>query len=69
MVDTRNPNNYTNIYQWKTNTTPYASKFTLCFIRFWMKLDKFTMVKVGNPLINRESCSKQVNSPIVNQIH
>jgi hypothetical protein len=34
MVDTRNPNNYTNIYQWKTNTTPYASKFTLCFIRF-----------------------------------
>jgi hypothetical protein len=47
----------------------YASKFTLCFIRFWMKLNKFTMVKVGNPLINKESCYKQVNSPIVNQIH
>jgi hypothetical protein len=29
----------------------YVSKFTMCFIRFWMKLNKFTMVKMANPLI------------------
>jgi hypothetical protein len=31
----------------------YASKFTLFFIKFWVKLNKFRMLKVGNPLINR----------------
>jgi len=30
----------------------YASQFTLCFISFKVKLDKFTMVKVANPIIN-----------------
>ncbi len=29
----------------------YVFKFTLCFIRFLMKLVKFIMVKVNNPLI------------------
>jgi hypothetical protein len=29
----------------------YVSKFNMCFIRFWMKLDKFTVVKMGNPLV------------------
>jgi hypothetical protein len=54
----------------------YASKFTLCFIKFWMKLDKFTMVKVDNLLINgdqllwtSEFINNQLNSPMVNQIH
>ncbi len=30
----------------------YVSRFTLCFTIFWMKLDKFTMMKVGNPWVN-----------------
>jgi hypothetical protein len=29
----------------------YVSKFIMCFIKFWMKLDKFTMVKVANHFI------------------
>jgi hypothetical protein len=29
-----------------------VSRFTLCFTIFWMKLDKFTMMKVGNPWVN-----------------
>jgi hypothetical protein len=32
----------------------YASKFTLIFIEFWVKLNKFKMLKVGNPLINKD---------------
>jgi len=32
----------------------YASKFTLCFTRFSMKLNKFIIVKVGNPLVNMD---------------
>jgi hypothetical protein len=31
-----------------------ASKFTMCFIRFWVKLNIFTMDKVINPLINMD---------------
>jgi hypothetical protein len=30
----------------------YAFKFTLCFTRFLVNLNKFTMVKVGNPFTN-----------------
>jgi hypothetical protein len=26
----------------------YVFMFIICFISFWVKLDKFTMVKVGN---------------------
>jgi hypothetical protein len=32
----------------------YVFKFTLGFIKFWMKLDKFIMVKMGNPLVNKD---------------
>jgi hypothetical protein len=32
----------------------YASKFTLCFIRFLVKLNKFTMVKIGSLSINMD---------------
>jgi hypothetical protein len=46
------------VTKWMTKikqTLPqYASKFTLCFTKFWMKLDKLTMVKVGNPIINND---------------
>jgi hypothetical protein len=31
----------------------YASKFTQFFIKFWVKLNKFKMLKMGNPLMNR----------------
>jgi hypothetical protein len=37
-----------------TSLHQYAFKFTFCFIRFWMKLKIFTMVKVGNLLINKD---------------
>jgi hypothetical protein len=26
----------------------------MCFTKFWLKLDKFIMVKVANPLINED---------------
>jgi hypothetical protein len=32
----------------------YASNFNMCFIKFWMKLDEFIMVKVGNALVNKD---------------
>jgi hypothetical protein len=48
----------------------YVSKFIMCFIRFWMKLDKFIMVKVANSLINEiQLLYKKVNSLIINGIH
>jgi hypothetical protein len=31
-----------------------ASKFIMCFIRFWVKLNIFTMVKMANPLITMD---------------
>jgi hypothetical protein len=30
----------------------YVSKFILCFIKFEMNLDKFTMAKVVNPIVH-----------------
>jgi hypothetical protein len=30
----------------------YVSIFILCFIRFWMKLDKFIMAKIVSHLFN-----------------
>jgi hypothetical protein len=44
----------------------HASKFIMCFIKFWVKLNKFTMVKVDNLLINGTNCYGQVNSLIIN---
>jgi hypothetical protein len=32
----------------------YASKFILFFLKFWVKLNKSKMLKVGNPLMNRD---------------
>lgn len=31
----------------------YVGKFTLCFIKYYVNLDKFTMVNVTNPLMNK----------------
>jgi len=30
----------------------YVSNLILCFIRFWMNLDKFVMVKVASHVVN-----------------
>jgi hypothetical protein len=34
------------------------SKFMMCFTKFWMNLNKFTMVKMGNPLIDMDQLSQ-----------
>ncbi len=43
-----------NIKIWYWSLHQCASKFTLCFITFWMNLDKFTMAKMTSPLMNRD---------------
>jgi len=31
-----------------------VTKFNLCFIRYRMNFNKFTMVKMANPLVNKD---------------
>jgi hypothetical protein len=45
----------------------YVCRFILCFIRFWMKLDKFIMEKFANHLMNGGQLL-QINE-FTNQIH
>jgi hypothetical protein len=38
-----------------------VSKFIVGFIKFWMNLDIFTMVKLVNPLVNGDQSLRIVN--------
>jgi hypothetical protein len=41
----------------KKSLHQYASKFALCFIRFSIELNKFTMMKMVNPQVNKDQLS------------
>lgn len=41
----------------KKSLHQFASKFALCFIRFSIELNKFTMMKMVNPQVNKDQLS------------
>jgi hypothetical protein len=42
-----------------------AFSFILGFIRFWMNLDIFTMMKLINPLMNKNQLLRVMNQPFI----
>jgi hypothetical protein len=43
-----------NPHGWIFSLDQYVFKFILHFSKFWVKLHKFIMMKMGNPLVNKD---------------